>query len=100
MACGRAGGMRPAVVWFGEMPLEMERIYSELATARLFVSIGTSGQVYPAAGFVAEAAAAGADTLELNLERTSPAFRSSRLGKAGEIVPAWVEEVLQARGLA
>jgi NAD-dependent deacetylase len=99
-ACSRAGGMRPAVVWFGEMPMEMERIYTELATARLFVSIGTSGQVYPAAGFVAEAAAAGADTLELNLERTSRAFRSSRLGKAGEIVPAWVEETLQARGLA
>ncbi len=98
--CARAGGMRPDVVWFGEMPYEMERIYSELATARLFVSIGTSGQVYPAAGFVAEATSAGADTLELNLERTSRAFRNSRLGKAGDIVPAWVEEVLQERGLA
>lgn len=97
--CGATGGMRPNVVWFGEMPYEMERIYAELATARLFVSIGTSGQVYPAAGFVAEALSAGADTLELNLERTSRAFRASRLGKASEIVPAWVDEALRERGI-
>ena len=74
----------------------MERIYAALAQADLFVSIGTSGAVYPAAGFVQEAAAYGARTLELNLERSEGShwFDESRQGRAGELVPAWVDEVL------
>ena len=94
-ACGRAA-LRPDVVWFGEMPYGMERIYRALQRANLFVSIGTSGAVYPAAGFVAEARAWGARTLELNLEESegSHLFDETRLGQAGELVPAWVAEVL------
>ena len=94
-SCG-AAALRPDVVWFGEMPYEMERIYSALADADLFVSIGTSGAVYPAAGFVQEAAAHGAQTLELNLERSggSQWFDETRHGRAGELVPLWVNEVL------
>ena len=93
--CGEAA-LRPDVVWFGEMPYQMERIYSALASADLFVSIGTSGAVYHAAGFVQEAAAYGARTLELNLERSEGShwFDESRQGRAGELVPAWVEEIL------
>jgi NAD-dependent deacetylase len=66
--CDMAGGMRPDVVWFGEMPYRMEEIYAALAACDLFISIGTSGNVYPAAGFVAEARARRAHTVELNLE--------------------------------
>jgi NAD-dependent deacetylase len=95
-ACGRIGGLRPHVVWFGEIPLEMDRIYEELAAADLFVAIGTSGAVYPAAGFVAAARAAGIATLELNLEPSDNAmmFDDARYGPASEIVPRWVREVL------
>ena len=94
-ACGSAA-LRPDIVWFGEMPYEMERIFAALARADLFVSIGTSGAVYPAAGFVQQARSAGARTLELNLERSqgSQWFDESRLGAASELVPVWVEEVL------
>lgn len=95
--CKTAGGMRPAVVWFGEIPLQMPRIIRALQSCALFVSIGTSGQVYPAAGFVEEAQAAGAETLELNLERTSRCFAAARLGRAAEIVPSWVDEVIATR---
>ncbi|MEL7730388.1 NAD-dependent deacylase [Citromicrobium bathyomarinum] len=97
LACG-APALRPDVVWFGEMPYQMRRIYDALARADLFVSIGTSGAVYPAAGFVQEAAASGARTLELNLERSEGShwFDESRQGRAGELVPAWVDEVLGA----
>ena len=93
--CGSKGFMRPDVVWFGEMPYQMERIYTALNACDLFVSIGTSGQVYPAAGFALEAGRVGARTLELNLEATGP-FDDRRLGPATEVVPAWVEEVLAA----
>jgi len=99
--CGSAGGMRPDVVWFGEMPYEMERIYAALARCDLFVSIGTSGNVYPAAGFVQEARmVAGAHTVELNLEPSSgvTAFAEARHGPATEIVPAFVDEVLARAG--
>jgi NAD-dependent deacetylase len=94
-ACG-ARALRPDVVWFGEMPYEMERIYAALHRADLFVSIGTSGAVYPAAGFVREARGLGVRTLELNLERSqgSAWFAESRLGPATELVPAWVDEML------
>jgi len=94
-ACGEPA-MRPDIVWFGEMPYEMDRIFAALARADLFVSIGTSGAVYPAAGFVQQAKTAGAHALELNLERSqgSAWFDETRLGPASELVPAWVEEML------
>ncbi|WP_267395308.1 MULTISPECIES: NAD-dependent deacylase [unclassified Sphingomonas] len=94
-ACGRAA-LRPDIVFFGEMPYQMERIEAALAAADLFVSIGTSGAVYPAAGFVQMADAYGADTLELNLERSAGSrhFAETRLGAAGVLVPAWVDEML------
>jgi NAD-dependent deacetylase len=94
--CGEAA-LRPDVVWFGEMPYEMDRIYAALRRADLFVSIGTSGAVYPAAGFVRNAKALGVRTLELNLERSqgSAWFDESRMGPASELVPAWVAEMLR-----
>ncbi len=97
-ACGRSGGLRVHVVWFGEMPFEMDRIYEALTTCDLFVSIGTSGSVYPAAGFVQEARLGGrAHTVELNLEPSEGAglFHEARHGPASEVVPAFVEEVLR-----
>src|SRR5579862_8009331 len=99
-ACGFVGGLRPHVVWFGEMPFEMERIGLALARCNLFVSIGTSGNVYPAAGFVAEARSRGARTVELNLEPSQgeSLFAERRYGKASEIVPDYVERLLAAHG--
>ncbi len=96
-ACHLAGTLRPDVVWFGEMPYQMGRIQRALATADLFVSIGTSGNVYPAAGFVQQARQHGAHTLELNLEPSEGAsyFAEAHHGKATEVVPAWVESVLR-----
>lgn len=95
-ACGARGQLRPDVVWFGEMPYRMDDIYAALNRADLFVSIGTSGAVYPAAGFVREARAAGAATLELNMEPSQGShwFDEARHGPASVLVPAWVEEVL------
>ena len=83
------GWLRPHIVWFGEMPLEMERIYRALETCDLFVSIGTSGAVYPAAGFVQEARLAGARTVEINLEPSLGArlFDEGVYGPATEAVP-------------
>ena len=94
--CGVAGRLRPDIVWFGEMPYEMERIERALMEADLFVSIGTSGAVYPASGFVQTARYCGARTLEMNLDPSlgSYHFDESRIGKAGELVPAWVETLL------
>jgi NAD-dependent deacetylase len=88
--------MRPDVVWFGEMPYHMERISTLLAAADLFISIGTSGSVYPAAGFVAEARSHGAHTVELNLEPSEGVslFHDAIHGPAGRIVPAYVERLL------
>jgi NAD-dependent deacetylase len=96
--CAAPGAVRPDIVWFGEAPYQMEEILDALSACDLFVSIGTSGAVYPAAGFVAEAASAGARTLELNLERSevSALFDETRQGRATEIVPAWVAEVIGA----
>jgi NAD-dependent deacetylase len=95
-ACARRGGMRPDVVWFGEMPYHMERIYEALGEADLFISIGTSGSVYPAAGFVEAARGVGAHTVELNLEPSDGVsfFRETIHGKATEVVPAYVERLL------
>jgi NAD-dependent deacetylase len=97
-ACG-ARSLRPDIVWFGEMPYQMERIFAAIARADLFVSIGTSGAVYPAAAFVQQAASSGAQTLELNLDRSqgSAWFDETRLGPASRLVPEWVEEMLAAR---
>jgi NAD-dependent deacetylase len=96
--CHKAGFMRPDVVWFGEMPREMERIHEALRHCDLFVSIGTSGMVYPAAGFVAEAASEGAHTVELNLAPSEGAslFAEAHYGPATEIVPTFVEKLLSA----
>ena len=94
--CAAAGALRPDIVWFGEMPYEMERIERGLLAADLFVSVGTSGAVYPAAGFVQTARYAGAHTLEMNLEPSlgSYLFEETRTGRAGDLVPAWVDEML------
>ncbi|MBN2905768.1 MAG: NAD-dependent deacylase [Rhodobacteraceae bacterium] len=91
-----APATRPDIVWFGEFPRHMEEIWDALRQADLFVAIGTSGSVYPAAAFVQEAARAGADTLELNLEpsQTARDFAETRLGPASAVVPAWVAEIL------
>lgn len=95
--CGTPG-LRPDIVFFGEMPYQMERIERALAEADLFVSIGTSGAVYPAAGFVQTARYHGAKTLELNLDPSEGSlwFGESRMGAAGTLVPAWVAQVLAA----
>jgi NAD-dependent protein deacetylase/lipoamidase len=95
--CGFVGGLRPHVVWFGEMPLRMDEINHALIAADLFVAIGTSGAVYPAAGFVAEARAYGVPTCEINLEAADNAqcFDEARYGPARETVPTWVEEFLR-----
>ncbi len=98
-ACAETGALRPHVVWFGEMPYEMNRIYSELERCDLFLSIGTSGNVYPAAGFVEAVRGRGrAHTMELNLEPSEGAslFAEQILGPATEIVPTAVERLLTA----
>jgi NAD-dependent deacetylase len=94
-ACA-AGDLRPDIVFFGEMPYGMEQIEAAIATCDLFVSIGTSGAVYPAAGFVQLASHHGARTLELNLDQSAGSgwFDESRLGPASTLVPAWVDELL------
>ena len=95
-ACTLSGHMRPDIVWFGEMPYHMETIEDALMGCDLFISIGTSGNVYPAAGFVDLARHAGARCLELNLDvsMTSNRFHESRLGRAGVLVPQLVAELL------
>ncbi len=89
--------LRPDIVFFGEMPYRMDWIEAALARADLFVSIGTSGAVYPAAGFVREASDHGATTLELNLEPSagSSAFDECRFGPASALIPTWVDAVLE-----
>lgn len=95
--CRRAGYLRPDVVWFGETPYHMDRIARLLGSCDLFISIGTSGNVYPAAGFVQEARASGAHTVELNLEPSEGAtfFDEAIYGPATRIVPAYVERLLR-----
>jgi len=91
LTCGGIGVLRPHVVWFGEMPLEMDEIYAALRKADLFVAIGTSGSVYPAAGFVSEARVLDIRTCEINLEPSDNAnqFDERRYGPASEMVSAW-----------
>lgn len=98
-ACGQRM-LRPDVVWFGEMPYDLDRIERAVEDCDVFASIGTSGAVYPAAGYVALASAFGAWTVELNLEPSDALvpFADVRSGRAGELVPAWVDELLAARG--
>ena len=87
---------RPDIVWFGEMPYDMDDLFAHLGKADIFAAIGTSGNVYPAAGFVAEASRAGAQTIEFNLEQSAVGnqFGEHRLGPASKTVTAWVAEVL------
>ncbi len=98
-SCRMVGHVRPDVVWFGEMPYRMDEIDEALAGCDLFVSIGTSGNVYPAAGFVEQARHAGARTVELNLEPSEgfDLFEEAIHGRATEIVPAFVERLLKGR---
>jgi NAD-dependent deacetylase len=101
--CGANGGLRPHVVWFGEMPLQVERIYSALDRCGTFLSIGTSGNVYPAAGFVAHISAGrgginkSAHTVELNMEPSEGAslFAETQYGPATNLVPAYVDGILE-----
>lgn len=97
-ACGTVGTLRPHIVWFGEIPLFMEEIGHALTQADLFISIGTSGVVYPAAGFAALAVRHGIRTIEINPDSTdiSPNFDEHLRGPATEKVPAWVDEILLA----
>ncbi len=94
--CGKSGRLRPHIVWFGEMPLKMNTIYRALMGCDLFLSVGTSGNVYPAAGFVEEAKAAGAYCIELNLEPSAvhTRFDEHIYGKAGEKLPELVDRLL------
>ena len=98
--CGKIGRVRPYIVWFGEIPYDMDAIYAALNECELFISIGTSGNVYPAAGFVAHASHKGAHTVELNLEESLGAsnFDDGRYGPATKMVPAYVEELLATLG--
>lgn len=95
-SCFETDSVRPDIVWFGEMPYEMERIDAALMNADMFVSVGTSGAVYPAAGFVQTATYRGAQTLEINLEPSQGSifFAERRYGPAGGEVPKWVDEML------
>lgn len=97
--CGTIDCLRPHVVWFGEMPFHLNEIEAALAAADLFVAIGTSGRVYPAAGFVSQARSSGVPTLEINLEESSGSgwFDRSLRGVAGRIVPEWVDGILAGR---
>jgi NAD-dependent deacetylase len=96
LCCDRVGNLRPHVVWFGEMPLYMDQIESALQACDLFISIGTSGNVYPAAGFYQLAKSYGAKTVELNLEPSASGslFDEHRYGSATDIVPGFVNELL------
>jgi NAD-dependent deacetylase len=94
--CRRPGAVRPDIVWFGEMPYHMDAIMAALETCRIFIAVGTSGNVYPAAGFVQTAALRGARTIEVNLAETaaSDIFDERRTGAATAVLPPLVEELL------
>jgi NAD-dependent deacetylase len=96
-ACASVGSMRPDVVWFGEMSLAMDEITDALYECDYFVAVGTSGSVYPAAGFVSKAQEQGITTCEINLEPSENArlFDDRRYGPASEVLPLWVDEMLQ-----
>ncbi|CAM3054510.1 Sir2 family NAD+-dependent deacetylase [Vibrio rarus] len=94
--CQMPQPLRPHIVWFGEMPLQMDKIYSAIEQADLFISIGTSGVVYPAAGFVHDARLHGAHTIEINLQPSAvqSEFAEKRYGPASIEVPKLVDELL------
>ena len=96
--CGLGGGLRPHIVWFGEMPLQMDEIYSALEQCDLFIAVGTSGNVYPAAGFVQAAASVGAHTIEVNLEPSAvqSAFSETHYGLASVELPGLLKEIVAA----
>jgi NAD-dependent deacetylase len=95
-ACGAVGKLRPHIVWFGEMPLGMETIYAALHGCEYFAAIGTSGHVYPAAGFV-QSVGPWCHTVELNLEPSlvNSAFKECRRGPATKTVPEWAKEMVK-----
>lgn len=95
-SCDEPGGLRPDIVWFGEMPHHMDKIFNALSDCDLFISIGTSGQVYPAAGFVDHARHSGAYTIECNLDPASNTslFHEKLYGAAGTILPELVNKIL------
>ncbi|HWL56942.1 MAG TPA: NAD-dependent deacylase [Paracoccus sp. (in: a-proteobacteria)] len=97
--CGKPA-MRPDIVWFGEIPYHMEQIWAAVEEAEIFAAIGTSGQVYPAAGLAQQAHRAGALTVELNLEASAVSrdFDQHRTGPATVVVPAWVAELCPPEG--
>jgi len=97
--CDLPGRLRPHIVWFGEMPLYMDEIYQALSKCDLFLSVGTSGNVYPAAGFVQMANQAGAKTIEINLEESQVAtdFNEAIYGPAGDTLPIWVADFLSSK---
>ena len=94
LCCAGVGNLRPHVVWFGEMPLYMDRINSALQHCNIFISIGTSGNVYPAAGFYQLAKSYKAHTVQLNLEETGASFDTNIEGLATEVVPKYFQELL------
>ncbi|WP_255418359.1 MULTISPECIES: Sir2 family NAD+-dependent deacetylase [Photobacterium] len=96
--CQIPAALRPDIVWFGEMPIGMDKIHDAIVKADLFIAIGTSGNVYPAAGFVHEAALQGAHTVELNLEPSNVGneFEEKHYGKASELVPKFVDDIIKA----
>lgn len=96
--CGEAGFLRPHIVWFGEIPFGLEMIYTALANCETYISIGTSGSVYPAGGFVQEARKGKCnETVEINSEDTAiSSFFDRRItGKAGDVVPGYIDELLE-----
>lgn len=101
-SCGVTGQQRPDVVWFGEIPYHMDEIQREITSCFLFISIGTSGSVYPAAGFVNLARKAGAHTVELNLEPSDGViqFHEAHQGKATEVVPRYVDHLMHEAAIA
>jgi NAD-dependent deacetylase len=94
--CGEPNNLRPHIVWFGEMPFYLGEIQEFLEDLELFISIGTSNQVYPAASFIQYAKQNGAHCIEVNNEKTqlSPLFNESHIGKASELLPKILEEIL------
>lgn len=94
--CNTPGNLRPHVVWFGEMPLYMRKIAEALENCDLFISIGTSGNVYPASGFYQTAKLHNAHTVELNLEETGSRFDIHIYGPASEVVPDYLDKLLQS----
>ncbi|MBQ1782796.1 MAG: NAD-dependent protein deacylase [Gammaproteobacteria bacterium] len=96
--CGLTETLRPHVVWFGEMPLQMDEIMEALSRCDLFLAVGTSGNVYPAAGFVRQARSHGAHTVELNLEPSNVNwdFAEHHYGPASTVVPEFIQGVLAA----